>query len=619
MIAKFTSLFFIALSLIFAQQAKKSEQGKISYLYTNDAPVGEVLKLLSYVTKTNLNATASLNTKKINSIYRNLSIKEIVKEISNTFPNTVPHYDKSIDTYKIVLLSEYNKIIGNIRNEYRTEFFSVRPVNLTTIATGIEEIYGSRVQFSLGGEIFDFSSSGNNQSRSGSSSSSSKGTSQNQTSQEKEKIPSREDVLEQFDGKVTNIPRGEDEELPILMTINREHSAIIIRTKDEGVLKEIKNYISVLDLPVKQVLLEMQILDISLNDGRAFGADLNLNPNTNKNFKIGGNFSTNFRQGVAAESNSLLLDYVSGKYNFRLVSAIQENKLETIASPVIIAMNNRESSITIGQQRQVITGFSASTREETQAGIITTRGGIPELSEETIGTELIVIPRIFNNNYLNLYVDLSVDTLGNPVTINGENVDTINRSSFNSSILAKTKEIVAIGGIIREEDIQSKKEVPFLSKIPIIGNLFKSEEKTKLRSELILLVRPHILTSENPQDSLKALDESLNLNHSKIPNLKNNKPKPILKNPPKKQEKTTPLKKSAPKTNNIKNINKTQSISQAKIKEKPNNIIMPKQEKQTTPRTKPSQNYQSNTNSVLKKENRVRSAIKELNSIFNQL
>ena len=512
---KYSLLIFFLVFIIFAKDfnvvasdsQKATNNVTIDYLYAKDTKLANLLNILSIMTSVNINGTANLVGRKLSLTTQGLTLKQLIKEISNSLSNAVPYYDLEIKTYRIVELSEYDKFASLTKNDYKIEVFSVRPVNLTNIAVGIEEIYGDRVQLSLGGEILDFASSGGGGSSGGGSGSggSGSGGSSDGTDSGEEKTLTREEVLKVFEGREVQ----QEEGLPIFMSINNEHSAIIIRTKDLRVLEEIRTYISTLNLPVKQVLLEMQILDISLtnNDalGVSFNADQSVRGNPQNQLSIANGFASNFSTGVDGTTSSLLFDYFGDKFNVRVLAALQDNRLETISNPVIVAMNNRTSTISIGESRRIVTGFSEQTTTVTN-GVTTVTGGIPQLSETTIGTQLSVIPRIFNKEYLNLYVDLSVDTLGDPLTINGESIDTINAASFNSSILARNKEIVAIGGIIRKEKRKVERKVPFLSRLPIIGELFKSEENSYLRSELLLLVRPHIVSPENPEKSTEYLE-----------------------------------------------------------------------------------------------------------------
>ena len=508
---------FLLVFVVFAQSSsvvndiKKnvSKNLVVDYIYIKDTKLRELLNILSIMTGINTNGTESLINENLSFTSQGLEFKQLIKEISNSLSDSVPYYDMETNTYRIVKLSEYDKFARLTENHYKIEVFSVRPVNLTNIAVGIEEIYGERVQLSLGGEILDFSSSGG-----GSSSSSSGGgnSSTKETENDKKEL-TREEVLKIFEGRESK----QNEELPIFMSINNEHSAIIIRTKDLRVLGEIKTYINTLNLPVKQVMLEMQVLNISLTNVDALGISLNADKlvqgNTSNQLSIANGFSSNFSTGIDGTSSSLLFDYFGDEFNVRVLAALQDNRLETISNPVIVAMNNRTSTISVGESRRIVTGFSEQTTIVTN-GVTTITGGVPQLSQITIGTELSVIPRIFNDHYLNLYVSLNVDSLGDPLSI--ESIDTINVASFDSSLLVKNKEIVAIGGIIRKEKIKTERKVPFLSRLPIIGELFKSEENRYLKSELLLLVRPHILSPEKPEESVQILEKELGVKHSEI-------------------------------------------------------------------------------------------------------
>ena len=92
-------------------------------------------------------------------------------------------------------------------------------------------------------------------------------------------------------------------------------------------------------------------------------------------------------------------------------------------------------------------------------------------------------------------LDLSqeISSEGPPATIGGTEYTSINKTEATTNLVARDGQTIVIGGLIREDVTKSKDGIPFLSKIPIIGNLFGTTQDNTTRTELVILLTPHVM------------------------------------------------------------------------------------------------------------------------------
>ena len=117
------------------------------------------------------------------------------------------------------------------------------------------------------------------------------------------------------------------------------------------------------------------------------------------------------------------------------------------------------------------------------------------LERQNVALSLEVTPQISPNNSINLLIKQKNDTLPNPD--NPGTAPVINTSEIDTSVIVKSGNILVLGGLISHELDNSNSRVPFLSDIPLIGNLFKSNQKRMEKKNLVVFLRPVIVNSGN--------------------------------------------------------------------------------------------------------------------------
>jgi len=162
-----------------------------------------------------------------------------------------------------------------------------------------------------------------------------------------------------------------------------------------------------------------------------------------------------------------------------------------LSTPSVVTLDNEEATIKVTQKVPFVTGqyTNAST------GAAGTTGGavinpFQTVDRQDVGITLKITPQINEGDSVLLKIDQSVSNLTG-TSIGGQPVT--NEREINTSILAKSGEIVVLGGLIDHDLIESEQRVPILGAIPLIGNLFKYRTTTNTKRNLMVFLQPTIL------------------------------------------------------------------------------------------------------------------------------
>jgi len=241
------------------------------------------------------------------------------------------------------------------------------------------------------------------------------------------------------------------------------------------------------DIPIKQVMIEARIVEASTNFGRNIGVEWTGRYQTSRHPWGGSgprtytyNFATNFSMPTATTAGIAFANTAATKVlNAQIALAETENKAKTLSAPKIITRDTKTASIKQGTKIVIPSGTDSSgnkTYEQVDATL-----------------KLEVTPKITPNNMVILDIDVSDDYPDYSQAI-GENVP-IKTKNANTQMMVASGDTVIIGGIYKENTSDVIEGVPWLSKIPIFGWLFKREEKKKEKSELLIFLTPTVLPS----------------------------------------------------------------------------------------------------------------------------
>jgi len=272
-------------------------------------------------------------------------------------------------------------------------------------------------------------------------------------------------------------------------------------------LEEIRSMIGILDIPVRQVMIESRIVNADENFTRDLGVKFGYSKHTNQQSqedgdlfgtvggKIGGDTdfggTTSFNTGgsenlmvnlpVAGATSTLGLAVGRiGSYllQLELSALLAEGRGEDIASPKVITANQSEAIIESGLQIPYQQAASS---------------GATTVTFQKAVLALRVTPQITPDNRILLDLNVNQDTRGSPDVLG---VPPINTRSVTTQVLVDDGETVVLGGIYNQIDRNSLDRVPFFGDLPYLGFLFKKNRVEKSRTELLIFVTPKILRED---------------------------------------------------------------------------------------------------------------------------
>ena len=254
----------------------------------------------------------------------------------------------------------------------------------------------------------------------------------------------------------------------------------------------IASMIKQLDQPPPQVLIQVLLAEVTLNN------QLDLGMEWNYKFGVKGEqASVGTAFGVAQDLASMggfNFSVTGGKLTLLLRAMASQGRLKVLSRPQILASDNQPASINVGQRVPFITNTNVSNN----GSVFNT------IHYQNVGIILNVTPRITQDGAVKMDVAPEISSLSTSTVSlgNGINAAVINNRSAQTTVTVQDGHTIVIGGLITTQDNDTEKKVPLLGDIPFLGSLFRSESHTKQRTELLIIMTPHVLQGVKDADSL---------------------------------------------------------------------------------------------------------------------
>lgn len=260
---------------------------------------------------------------------------------------------------------------------------------------------------------------------------------------------------------------------------DENNSLIIFATEKE--YRTMRDALRQLDVMPRQVMIEAILAEVTLGDNLRYGVQWTFNSSANTM-----TLSAADSGGVNSQFPGFSYIY-SGAANARLVLNALRSRTEVkiLSSPKLTVLNNQKAELQVGDQIPVLTQVSQGTASP-GAPIVTS------IQMRDTGVILEVTPRISDNGNVVLEVTQEVSDVTTNTT-SGIDSPTIQRRRLRSVVATRDGATVALGGLIREARNAGKTGVPLLGDLPVVGNLFRNNTTDGRRTELIVLLVPHVM------------------------------------------------------------------------------------------------------------------------------
>ncbi len=258
------------------------------------------------------------------------------------------------------------------------------------------------------------------------------------------------------------------------------NSIIVVASPEDADL--IRNILSQLDKIPEQVMIETVIAEATLSAEDKLGVEWKFIQSSP--FKTPGSTGTAASDFGLQSANPALQGFrytlAGASLNAFLNALKTDSKFQVLSTPRIFTSNNSPAEINISQS----VPYVLSSREDANGNLTF------NYAFQDVGIVLQVTPRITANGYVTMDVTQTANDLQGFTTFNAP---IVNQRQANTTVSVKDGETIILGGIIRSTVSTTTNKIPLLGDLPILGTLFRSTDKTKQKTELMVFLTPHIV------------------------------------------------------------------------------------------------------------------------------
>ena len=287
-----------------------------------------------------------------------------------------------------------------------------------------------------------------------------------------------------------------------------EPSNALVVLAPPGIYREIVETIKRLDVYPMEVLIEVIIAEVSLSDDEQFGiqwsalhsvhieSDPDFTGLGQSTSTLGPSLSSTMPAlaGGASSGISYLL-FKPERLTAMIHALASKGKVNILSSPRLLVRNHEEASIEVGEDIPTAT----STTSTTDVNTLT-----QNIEYKTVGVKLKIKPSINDEKTVVLDIEQEVSDRLQNITVGAEGITypSFSTRTTKTSVVVPNKQAIVIGGIIKEKIDKSYQGIPLLSSIPLLGNLFRYTVDTKSKTELVILLTPHVISNRMEADIL---------------------------------------------------------------------------------------------------------------------
>ena len=303
------------------------------------------------------------------------------------------------------------------------------------------------------------------------------------------KIDTKQYVLPITNIEASRIAETLPQELKDKVRIIEEQNAITLEA-NQNELNKLKEIILVLDKPLKQIELEVKVIELQKRASQSL-----------RIFRESGFLIGQIRNGLS------IFDFSLNTWNIfnRQLSYLERRGLARVhAYPKVVSISGREAAININDYNNLVLGSAFGFGQS--IGVVQAQ----RLDTIRAGTNLKITPVLGNNELITAKIAIEVSENNGTTTQNGVTIPSVTtRREISSEIQVKDGQTVAIGGLVINRRNLDRQGLPIITSIPIIGDLLSNRNSQKNESELIVLITPRIRDLNRDAITLKNIPPSI--------------------------------------------------------------------------------------------------------------
>ncbi|HEY0412094.1 MAG TPA: secretin N-terminal domain-containing protein [Allosphingosinicella sp.] len=278
-------------------------------------------------------------------------------------------------------------------------------------------------------------------------------------------------------GPTTQSPGSDDtplgQSIDAGMAIDRRLNAVWLRGSPDYIAR-MKLMIAAIDVPLDSVVLETQFVELTESGARAIGIDF---ANSNGQIAVITGQSGQFIPPGFGQGGGPRL--FSAQVQAAIYAQVQKGNGRIVSKPRIAAQSGSTAKIITGDALPILTAITLS-------GV---NGVSQQVQYVNVGVTLQIAPRVSRDGYVSSHVFCVVSS----VTGFSQGYPTISQREAETSATVRDGDAFIIGGLSQEDVISTKTKVPLLGDVPLVGQLFRTDRHTQAKTELYIVVTPHII------------------------------------------------------------------------------------------------------------------------------
>ena len=300
-----------------------------------------------------------------------------------------------------------------------------------------------------------------------------------------------------------------------------ESTNALVITASPTIFRSLKSVISQLDIRRAQVMVEAIIAEVSSDRAAELGVQWLFDGSSSDrpvgaiNFGGSGSSISSIAAGTAAAGGGTdaalsaigtgttlgFGKFTSTTFNFAgLITALEgDGTTNVLSTPNLVTLDNQEAEIFVGQELSIPSGSFSST-----GGTASAVNPFTTFERKQVGIRLKVKPQINEGDAIQLEIEQTVDGISAGAAGTGDIVTS--ERSIKTTVLVDDKKLLVLGGLIKDDLVETEQKVPLLGDIPLLGMLFRYKSVKKVKTNLMVFLRPTILRTKN---------DNLNLTRSK--------------------------------------------------------------------------------------------------------
>jgi len=262
-----------------------------------------------------------------------------------------------------------------------------------------------------------------------------------------------------------------------------EKSNTVLVSASPRYIDRVKEMIRQLDVDPPQVLIQVMLAEVTLDSREDYGVSMRVGGELGSADWTGGFGLADFVTGLGVPNIAI----AATDFDLLIKALKAQGRLQVLSNPSIMAANNAPARIQVGETIQIPTSTSISDAGRTSS----------TLEKEDLGVILQVTPSINPDGFVRMNITPEISNLSARTTQISEDFESpiITRRTADTTVTVHDGQTIVIGGLISDRFERRERKVPLLGDIPIAGWLFRNESEETAKTELLIVLTPHVIES----------------------------------------------------------------------------------------------------------------------------